>query len=158
MNALLTTLRQRPAFWLRRVLLTNAGFSAFCTALFLTFPTRMADWTGFAASEIQGLGIELGIFAAFVAWVATRDFGRGWARGLAALVAAGDALWVVASLALAAGIPAGVVDLTTAGRVVVVVQAMIVADFAFFQFFCWRQLAGSRGALADTGEPGRLAA
>lgn len=154
----LSTLRKRPALWLRRVLLANAGFSAFCTAPFLTLPQRLADWTGFAASDVRALGIELGVFAAFVAWVATRDFGRGWARGLAAMVAAGDTLWVIGSLALAAGIPAGVVDLTTAGRVAVVVQAMVVADFAVLQFFCWRNLGRTSEPLAPASEAGRLAA
>lgn len=158
MNALFQTLRRRPALWLRRVLLSNAAFSAFCTALFLTFPQRLADWTGFAAADVRALGVELGVFAAVVTWVATRDFTRGWARALAAMVVAGDALWVFASLALATGIPAGLVELTTAGRVVVVVQAMIVADFAFLQFTCWRALGRTSEPVAPTSEPGRLAA
>lgn len=158
MNAFFRTLRQRPALWLRRVLLTNAAFSAFCTALFLTFPQRLADWTGFAAADLRALGVELGFFAAVVTWVATRDFTRGWARALAAMVVAGDALWVVASLALAGGIPAGLVDLTTAGRVAVVIQAMIIADFAFLQFTCWRSLGRTSEPLATASEPGGLAA
>ena len=149
----MNVLRQHPALWLRRVLLANAGFSALCTALFLTLTDRIAGWTGFAAADVRGLGIELGIFAALVAWVATRDFDRGWARGLAAVVAAGDSLWVLGSLALAAGIPAGVANLTAAGRVAVVVQALVVADFAFLQFFCWWHLR--RGAsLASSAERG----
>lgn len=152
-------LKQRPALWLRRVFLTNAGFSAFCAILFLALTDRLAAWTGFAAADVQSLGVELGIFAAFVAWVGTRDFDRGWARALAALVATGDTLWVFGSLALAAGIPAGLVELTVAGRVLVVLQATVVADFAFLQFFCWSHLRQDSDAIRRRGaEASHLAA
>ncbi|MDA8019027.1 MAG: hypothetical protein MPN21_16420 [Thermoanaerobaculia bacterium] len=133
-------LKQQPALWLRRTLLANAGFSTFCAALFLFLADRLAGWTGFSKADLQSIGIQLGIFAALVAWVATRDFSLRWARGLAVLVAPGDTLWVVGSLLLAVGIPAGLVDLTMAGRFAVVLQAVVVADFAFLQFFCWFHL------------------
>jgi len=78
-------------------------------------------------------GLALLPFAAFVAWLATRERVSGaavWA------VIAINAAWVVESLWLAA---AGPVALNTLGQGFVVAQALAVAVFAELEFFGLRR-------------------
>lgn len=84
---------------------------------------------GMPAGFLRGVGAFLVLYALFV-WVARTP--------LVALVAAANAVWVVASLALVAF---DWFEPTTGGAVWTVLQAVVVADFALLQVYVLRRPA-----------------
>ena len=66
-------------------------------------------------------------FAAFLVWLAPRASER---QGVVRLIVAGNLLWVVASILL---LVSGSVDLTPFGTAFVVLQAVVVAVFAYLE-------------------------
>lgn len=122
---------------LRRALLGNATFSALSAAICLGLKDPVAAWIGLAAPEVFSLGVDLGLFAAGLTFLATRrDLTKTRYQIATFGVIALDVLWVLGSaVMLFAPTP-----LTTAGRLTVVVVAVAVADFAVFQALGWWRL------------------
>ena len=86
----------------------------------------LADLLGGESGTFRVLGGFLAVYAVAVGLYARSGLAprTGWA------IVAGNAVWVLASLEVAL---TGVLDLDTAGRVWVVLQALVVADLALLQ-------------------------
>jgi hypothetical protein len=88
---------------------------------------------GMPAGFLRGVGVFLIVFAACVAYVATRpDVNRSAVKAIMAL----NALWVVDSVALVA---VGWYDPTTGGSIWTILQAGVVAGFAALQAYAIRR-------------------
>jgi hypothetical protein len=92
---------------------------------YLALAGPLEDLLGVPAGILRGIGAFFVVYAAFLAWLMRRPSSTG-----VAAVIAGNALWVIASLAAAI---AGWQDPTTAGTVWIVLQAIVVAGFADLQ-------------------------
>jgi len=89
-----------------------------------------------SGSILLAVGVGLVIFAADVAWVATRD---NLNRSYATTIAIADVIWVVGSVVILVG---GWVEFATAGKWTVAVIADIVGRFGFLEFYGlmkWKQ-------------------
>lgn len=93
---------------------------------YLVVAGPLADLFGADAGTLRALGLFMVGYAVAVALYARSPLsaGLGWT------IVAGNAVWVVASLEIAA---TGAFDLDTAGRVWAVLQAVVVADLALLQ-------------------------
>ena len=134
---------------LRRVLLTNAGLSG-AAGLALVFGAKplAALLGGLPPVALMAVGVGLVLFAAGVFGAARR---AGLREAEVRAVVAADVAWVVASAALLVLWP----DLlSTAGRWIVGLCAVGVADFAVLQYLGLRGLTASRRAGRDAaGRP-----
>ena len=92
---------------------------------YLALAGPIGDLLGLPADLLRGAGAFFLVYSAFLAVLIRRPSPAG-----VAAVIGGNALWVIASLAVAI---AGWQDPTTAGTVWIVLQAMIVAGFAELQ-------------------------
>lgn len=119
---------------LRPPIAADAVVSGLFGAALVAAPAAVADLTGLGTGWLRGIGAFALLYAVDLAILATR-LPRG--GGLVRWVAVGNAVWVGASLLLAA---AG--DLTAAGRALVVLQAALVAGLAVMQ---WRAAARTTG-------------
>lgn len=110
------------------VLLANAIFSSVSGIGFVLVPATAATFVGLLRPEdVRGIGVQLLVFAAIVAWIRHRlPHSRRWVRA----IIGGDCLWVVGSIVLVLARPAG---LTGAGIWAILVVATIVATFAAAQ-------------------------
>lgn len=79
---------------LRNTLLINAGTSLLTGGAALAFADPLARWTGMAEWILYTLGVGLVLFAADVAWTATR---KKINPLFAKLIIAADVAWVVGS-------------------------------------------------------------
>ena len=120
---------------LRRVLLLDAAVTGVNGVAYLAGATVLDDLLGVSPSALRPIGAFLVAFAAVVAVVATR---RPIPAGAVRELMAGNALWVLASLAMAA---TGALDANAVGTTWTVLQAATVAGFVALQ----------RGALARRG-------
>ena len=128
----------------------NAAFSATCALICLLAREPLGELVGIAPSALAGLGAELLAFAGFLALLATRkDMGRPWVQNAVLIVGMLDVLWVIGS-ALAILQPA---PLTGAGRWIVGIVALAVADFAAFQLLGWWRLRGTAAHGRQNDEP-----
>jgi hypothetical protein len=118
---------------LRGALVLDALVTGANGAVYLVAAGPLEDLLGVSAAWLRGAGAILLAFAAVV-WAASRGPA---ARAVPAIVAV-NALWALASVALAI---AGWQDPTTAGTVWIVLQAIVVAGFAELQTI------GLRGAV-----------
>jgi hypothetical protein len=114
--------RDRAAGWFA----VDAAVTATTAIAYVFAGGPVEDLTGLSPGTGRAIGLGLLGFAAVVALVATR---RG-PRRLARAVAAANAVWVLASLAVAAG---GALDLSTFGRCWTVAQAAAVGALAALQ-------------------------
>lgn len=120
----------------RLALGVDAAFSGLNGLVFLALSGPLSDTLGLSQALLLGLGAFFTVYAAALAVVATRP---RVPLSLVRLIAAGNGLWVLASLAAAA---TGVVDPgTTAGEVWVIAQALLVFDFAVLQAWAARRAA-----------------
>lgn len=142
-----------PARWLRRVLAANAATSALAGALALVAGRATADLLGTGAvTAVRAVGAGLLLFAVDVALLASGRLRRPTLANGALAVAGFDVAWVVGSIAVLLG-----AELSGAGRAVVAVQAVGVADFAVLQVVLARRVrrtAGSSGPWAALGGAG----
>lgn len=100
--------RPMSARLLRSALVANAIFSSVCAIAFLAAARPIADLCGVAPAEIVSTGAGLVVFVGLLLVVITRrDLTRGWALGLAILVAALDVLWVLGTPISVRGYNAG---------------------------------------------------
>lgn len=122
-----------PSRLLRLALRANAAFSIVSGAALLAGARPIAGFIGHGrAADLAAVGGALLGFAAWLLWIAARpEISRGGARLAVAL----DLGWVLlTAVVLAAG------SFNAAGRTVAVVVALLVADFALFQFLGLRRL------------------
>ena len=119
---------------LRNTLLINAGSSLLFGGAALAFADPLAQWTGIASWILYVLGAGLVLFAADVAWTATRDpINPLFAK---AIIAA-DVAWVAGS-----GLSLLLFSdrLTTLGQWSIELIALAVAAFAVLQTVGLRRL------------------
>ncbi len=113
---------------LRAALLGNAGFSALTAILSLALGPDLESRLGLGSvAHLRSLGVQLALFAAWLAWMALR---RAVPRWQAWVVVGLDGLWVIGSASLLLAPPA---DLAVSGRWAVAGVALMVAGFAVAQ-------------------------
>ena len=129
---------------LRGALIANAALSLASGLLLVVASETVAGLLGPAvpANLMLGLGVLFLIFGVDVAIVARREEPK---LTQARIITALDTIWVVGSLVLLAFFSE---HLSTLGFWLVAVQALIVADFALFQFLGIRQRTRGSEALA----------
>lgn len=116
----------------RQAVLADAAASGAMAALFIAASGLVAELTGLPAGFLFWVGI------AFVPWVAALVLiGRSGGAGAVEAVIAGNALWVVASIAV---LVLGVFDLNALGVAFVIAQAVAVAILAELQFLGVRRM------------------
>ncbi len=133
---------------LRRALAANAGFSLLTGSVCWLAAEQVASFVGIPILEAKALGLNLEVFAVGIFFLLTRDLSKTWARNVVGGIIALDVLWVVGSAALLMS----AAPLTVAGKWTVGIIAMVVADFAFFQWRGWRGMSKSRAAVAPVAE------
>ncbi len=112
---------------LRTALWANAVFSALSGAVLAAGSGVLGPWLGIPPAVLVGVGLALLPWA----FLLHRNAGRPEpSRAEARLAVAGDVMWVLGSVAVLVLDPLG---LTAAGKVAVVVVALMVADFAIWQ-------------------------
>ena len=113
---------------LRLALGGNAAFSTLSAVIFLAASQPIATFLGFLpGKQVVVLGIQLGVFAAWLAWLSTRPAIPRWQVWL---IIALDALWVAGSFQLLLAPPA---ELTVGGKWAIGMVADVVALFAILQ-------------------------
>lgn len=121
---------------LRWSLRGNAVFSALSAVTLLSLAGPLASFLGFlSAREVFILGVQLGVFAAWLFWQASRPQLSRWQAGL---VIALDVLWVIGSAQI---LLAGPPEVTLGGKWAVGMVADVVGIFAILQFIGLRRLA-----------------
>lgn len=121
---------------LKRAFLVDGLGSLVCTAALVGGAALLADPLGLSAGFLTTTGWLLLPCAILFLWIA-----RTGSQGLATIGIAGNAVWVLASVA---AIP--VLQPATLGAVVILAQAVMVAEIAWFE---WRGLKRARaGAYA----------
>ena len=123
-----------PATFLRRVLAFDALSCAGMGVVMLAGTSLAAPLLGLPEAMLEGAGVVLLVFAAFLAWLASRETPP--AAGVWAVIIV-NAIWVVDSLLVAAGNWA---QPTTLGIVFVVGQALIVATLAELEYVGLKRL------------------
>lgn len=122
-------LNVQSPFFLRRILLADALTCVVTGLLMLAGAPVLEPWFGLPSALLQAAGILLLPIAAFIAFAGTRarlSHRMVWA------VIAGNALWVMASIAL---LLSGWVTPTMPGQAFIVVQALAVAVLAKLEYF-----------------------
>jgi len=112
---------------LRRVLLLDATACGSMGMLFLLAAGPLESLLGLPAALLRGVGLFLIPLTGFLVWLAPRASER---QAVVRLVAAGNTLWVVASVLL---LVSGRVNPTPFGTAFVVLQALLVAVFAYLE-------------------------
>lgn len=122
-------------FLLRLALGGNAAFSTLSAVIFLVASQPIASFLGLLpGKQVVVLGIQLGVFAAWLAWLSTRPAIPRWQVWL---IIALDALWVAGSFQLVLASPPG---LTVGGKWAIGMVADVVALLALLQFLGLRRL------------------
>ncbi|MDL1885511.1 hypothetical protein FBR01_17925 [Anaerolineae bacterium CFX8] len=125
---------------LRRVLIGNSIFSMSAGVLMLAFATPIADFMG-VATALPSILIGVGLlpFAGGVYYIASRPrIDSSQAKGVMAL----DLAWVLGSGIL---LLTDAFSLTSSGRTVIAIVAIVVLDFAIGQWLGLRRLRGLQG-------------
>jgi len=138
MAAAAHTLTLRSSSLLRKVLWLDALSSAAMGLMLLLFAGALQALLGLEPAFMRAVGATLLPFAAFVAWVASRERIARWSVGW---VIALNVLWVIDSLAI---LFFGGLQPTMLGTVFVVAQALFVGVLAEVEFVALkREGAGS---------------
>lgn len=119
--------------FLRNVLRADALSCAACGVLQVIFPTAMAGLLGLPEPLLSYSGEFLLVYAAFVAWLSTR---QPIPRALVWLLVVGNMAWALACGAVLLGLVP-----TTLGISYGLVQALTVIVLADLQFFALRRRA-----------------
>jgi hypothetical protein len=120
--------------FLRRMMTADSIFCAVSGLGLIFFEQPIATFLG-AASPLIILTIGLILLGtALFIFVSLRDAPLEATK--VRLLIAGNALWVVASIALVIANP---LDLTNGGKLAVLAQAFLTADVAFFEWLGWRR-------------------
>ena len=126
---------------LRRVLTTDTAFSGLSMLVLVLAAGPLAGPLGLPESFLRVLGLVLVPFVAFIAWVALR---RPLVVGAVWVLIVGNALWVLASIALLAS---GWLSPSGLGIAFIVGQAVIVGLFAELQFIGLRRSTAAAATL-----------
>lgn len=119
---------------LRRTLVVNGLFSAISGALILLLSGPIATYFGLPSpTAMMALAVVILAFALFV-YLTLRSVPMN--RTQATLILIGDIVWVVASAIILVG---DLFSLTAGGKVMVLIAALIVADFALFEWIGLRR-------------------
>jgi hypothetical protein len=131
----LAMLNVQSSSFLRRVLLADA-FTCVMTGLLMLLGAGVLEpMLGLPATLLQNTGLVLLPIAGFIAFVGMR---AQLSRRLVWVIIAGNAIWVLDSIAL---LMSGWVAPTTLGQAFIVVQAVAVAVFAELEYFGVRKSA-----------------
>lgn len=129
-----------PSPFLRRALMADAVFSG-VAALGFTFGAGLfAALFNLPEVFLREVGLFLIAYAAFVAWLGTR---QAMMKALVLLVIAGNAAWTLGSIAL---LFSGAVAPNAFGMVKVVAQAIATGVFAELQYAGLRRSGGTVAA------------
>jgi len=124
-----------PARLLRVALRANAAFSTLSALAFLTLSGPIAAFVGaMGGRDVVILGVQLGIFAFWLWWLAARPAIPRWQVWV---IIALDILWVVGSFQTVLAPPPA---LTTGGKWAIAMVADVVGLFALLQFIGVRRL------------------
>jgi hypothetical protein len=125
----------RPTLILRLALLGDAVASGATGLLSFAGAGLLAELLGLPTPLLRYAGLLLLPYAAFVAWIGTRD---RVAEAVVRIIVAGNALWALASVLL---LTSGQIAPTALGVSFVTVQAAAVAAFAVGQAYGLRRQA-----------------
>lgn len=131
---------------LRRALLLDAAVSGTMGVLLLVAAGPAAPTLGLPASLLRWVGVILLPFAARLAWIATRPSAS---RGDVRVIIGANVLWVVASVLL---LLSGSLSPTLLGELFVLLQAAVVAGFAYAEYAGLRR-AGAPPSMTTTAAP-----
>lgn len=126
-------LPQSPLF-LRRVLLLDAVSAGGLGLLALLFAAPAAEWLNLPQSLLTQAGLVLLPFAAFVAWLGTREIPS---RTGVWIVIGLNALWVIESILLLVG---DAIQPTMLGQILLIGQAVAVGAFAELEYLGLRKV------------------
>lgn len=130
------TSTDNPSRLLRLALRSNAVFSALSAIVFTVASGAIASFLGFLPTQqVFLLGVQLAVFAVWLAWLSTRAAVPRWQIWL---IIALDVLWVAGSFPLLLAPPA---ELTVGGKWAIALVADVVGLFAILQFVGLRKLA-----------------
>jgi len=105
MEALAMTSTNNPSRLLRLALRSNAVFSALSAIVFTAASGAIASFLGFLPTQqVFLLGVQLAVFAVWLAWLYTRAAVPRWQVWL---IIALDVLWVAGSFQLVLASPSG---------------------------------------------------
>lgn len=128
------------ATFLRRVLAVDAIGAAVSAVALIAASSTIAPLLGLPASLIETVGIAFIPFAAFVGWLAARETPP--AAGVWAVILL-NALWVIESLLVAAGVW---FQPNSVGVAVIVAQALGIATLAELEYVGLKKLRRSVAA------------
>jgi hypothetical protein len=129
-----------PSLFLCRAILADAIFSG-ASALLLTFGAGvLAPWLDLPESLLRETGLFLIAYTMLVGWLGTR---QSMPKALVAIVIAGNAAWMLASIAL---LFSGAVTPNLLGEAFVVAQAIAVGALAELQYIGLRRSGGALAA------------
>lgn len=134
------TVTETPS--LRAIVGLDAATCAVMSTLLLGGGGILSSFLGIPHVVLTGAGILLFPVAVFMAFVAARASAPGWA---AWIVIAGNAAWVIASLALVLG---PFITPTKLGIAFILAQAAVVAILAVAEYRAYMKNAGSLENLA----------
>lgn len=129
-----------PATFLRRVLAVDAIGAAVSAIALIAGAEALAPLLGLPAALIESAGIAFLPFAAFVGWLASRETPP--AAGVWAVILL-NALWVVESLLVAAGVW---FQPNSVGVTVIVIQALGIATLAELEYLGLKKLRTTAAA------------
>ena len=132
----------KPSAFLRAALIGDAAASGATGLLMFAGGGLLTDLLGVPEVLLRSAGLVLLPYAALVAWLGTRE---SLSRGTVGAVIVVNALWVADSLVL---LLSGWVAPTALGVAFIIVQALVVAAFAVWQYLGLRR-APSWMALAN---------
>jgi hypothetical protein len=129
-----------PSQFLRRAILADAIFSG-ASAVALTFGGGvLAPWLDLPESLLRETGLFLIAYTMLVGWLGTR---QSMPKALVAVVIAGNAAWMLASIAL---LFSGAVTPNLLGEAFVVAQAIAVGALAELQYIGLRRSGAALAA------------
>lgn len=131
-----------PVPRLRFVLRLNAAFSGLCALVSFFGAVPLAGEVGLSTAELRGLGVQLALFAAFLAFLSARSaLGRGWTYWAVLALGVLDLLWVAGS---AQALRSGALAASALGGGVVLAVALVVGAFGCLELWIWWALRGER--------------
>ncbi len=129
-----------PSLFLRRAVLADAIFSGASAVLLTLGAGALAPWLELPEALLRESGLFLIAYTALVGWLGTRET---MPKPLVVIVIAGNAAWVLASIAL---LFSGAVTPNLLGETFIVLQAIVVGALAELQYIGLRKSGGALAA------------
>jgi hypothetical protein len=126
-----------PSMLLRRALLADAIFSGVSAVLLRLGAGELAPLTNLPEALLRETGLFLIAYAALVGWLGSRPL---MPKALVVVVIAGNAAWMLASIAL---LFSGAVTPNLLGEAFVAIQAIAVGALAELQYIGLRKSANA---------------